>query len=73
MQFLVGLNEEYKTIRDSILMMKPLPNIDQVYSLILQEEKQRSLNAMSQLSHGSLAFHTRLQDNYVTDHRALAM
>jgi len=44
-QFLVGLNDDYKVIRGSILMMKPLPNIDQVYSLIQQEEKQRSLSA----------------------------
>ena len=57
MQFLVGLNEDYKIIRGSILMMKPLPNIDQVYSLIQQEEKQRSLSAVSQLSHGATAFH----------------
>ena len=52
MQFLVGLNEDYKIIRGSILMMKPLPNIDQVYSLILQKEKQRFLGAASQLNFG---------------------
>ena len=34
MQFLVGLNEDYKIIRGSILMTKPLPTIDQVYALI---------------------------------------
>jgi len=37
---LVGLHEEYKVTRGNILMMKPLPNIDKVYSMILQEEKQ---------------------------------
>jgi len=35
MQFLVGLNDEYKVIRGSILLMKPLPSIDQVYRLVV--------------------------------------
>ena len=39
-QFLVGLNDDDKIARGGILMMKPLPNIDQVYNIILQEEKQ---------------------------------
>ena len=42
-QFLVGLNEDYKIARGSILMTKPLPDIHQAYNLILQEEKQRYL------------------------------
>ena len=37
-------------------MMKPLPSIDQVYQLIAQEEKQRSLSAMSQISNNAVAF-----------------
>ena len=56
MQFLVGLNEDYKIIRGCILMMKPLPSIDQVYQLIVQEEKQRSLSAMSQINSNAVAF-----------------
>jgi len=28
LQFLVGLNDDYKIARGSILMMKPLPDID---------------------------------------------
>jgi len=39
LQFLVDLNDDYKIARDSIFMMKPLPDIDQIYNLILQEEK----------------------------------
>ena len=58
MQFLVGLNDEYRVIRGSILMMKPLPSIDQVYQLIVQEEKQRSLSAMYQISNNAAAFNT---------------
>lgn len=75
MQFLVGLNEDYKVIRGSILMMKPLLNIDQVYSLIQQEEKQRSLTAVSQFSHDSAAFLADLssKDTTQTEHSALAI
>nr|XP_009795711.1 PREDICTED: uncharacterized protein LOC104242367 [Nicotiana sylvestris]XP_016456405.1 PREDICTED: uncharacterized protein LOC107780388 [Nicotiana tabacum] len=38
-QFLMGLNETYTVIRGSILMMNPLPNLDQVFSLLIQDEK----------------------------------
>jgi len=55
MQFLVGLNDDYKTIWGSILMLKPLPNIDQVYQLIIQE-KQRSLLATTQISNNAAEF-----------------
>jgi len=56
MQFLVGLNDDYKTIRGSILMMKPFPSIDQVYQLIIQEEKQRSLSTTTQISNNASVF-----------------
>ena len=29
------------------MMMKPLPNVDQVYNMILQEEKQRAFIVVS--------------------------
>jgi hypothetical protein len=35
MQFLMGLNESYSTIRGSILMMNPLPDTRRVCGLIL--------------------------------------
>ena len=56
LQFFVGLNNDYKVARGSILIMKPLPDIDQVYNMTLQEEKQRSLIAVPQFSNGSTAF-----------------
>ena len=70
LQFLVGLNDDYKVARGSILMMKPLPDVDQEYNLILQEEKQRSLTAISQISSGSSTFNVSLQDN--NNHSAYA-
>ena len=42
MRFLVGLNDSYSAIRGQILLYEPLPDINKVLSLILQEEKQKS-------------------------------
>lgn len=38
MQFLMGLNDTYSTVRTNILMMSPLPNVRQAYSLVIQDE-----------------------------------
>lgn len=40
-QFLMGLNDSFTNARGHILMMTPWPNINQAYSLIKQDEKQR--------------------------------
>ncbi|XP_059286871.1 uncharacterized protein LOC132040263 [Lycium ferocissimum] len=44
-QFLAGLNESYSGIRRSILMMKPLPDLDSVYSMLIHDEQQSELQA----------------------------
>ncbi|XP_075486495.1 uncharacterized protein LOC142526116 [Primulina tabacum] len=44
MQFLMGLNESYAQIRAQILMMDPIPVISKVFSLVVQEERQRSIH-----------------------------
>ncbi|VFQ64243.1 unnamed protein product [Cuscuta campestris] len=41
LQFLMELNDSFKTARGNILMMKPLPTLNQAYKLITQEETQR--------------------------------
>lgn len=43
MKFLMGLNESYSHICGQILLMDPLPPINKVFSLILQEEHQRGI------------------------------
>ncbi|XP_049390256.1 uncharacterized protein LOC125854717 [Solanum stenotomum] len=40
-RFLMGLNETYAPARSNILMIKPLPNLNHAYSLLLQDENQR--------------------------------
>jgi hypothetical protein len=39
----MGLNDMYSAVHGQILLMYPLPNIRKIYSLQLQEEKQRQL------------------------------
>ncbi|XP_052724191.1 uncharacterized protein LOC128193979 [Vigna angularis] len=38
--FLKGLNDSYNTVRTQILLMDPLPNVNRVFSLIMQQERQ---------------------------------
>ncbi|XP_016186375.1 uncharacterized protein LOC107628080 [Arachis ipaensis] len=39
-RFLKGLNEAYSNVRSQVMMMEPVPKIDQVLSMILQQERQ---------------------------------
>lgn len=38
----MGLHESYTAIRAQILLIKPIPSITEVFSLLIQEEHQRS-------------------------------
>ncbi|GKU85528.1 hypothetical protein SLEP1_g194 [Rubroshorea leprosula] len=49
MQFLIGLNESYSNLRRQILLMNPLPNVSKALSLVLQDERQRSIQSISSL------------------------
>ncbi|XP_072078097.1 uncharacterized protein [Arachis hypogaea] len=39
-QFLKGLNEVYSHVKSQVMLMKPMPKIDQAFSLLLQQERQ---------------------------------
>ena len=43
MQLLMRLNESFAQVRGQILLMDPLPSLNKVCSLLIQEEKQRSI------------------------------
>lgn len=43
MKFLMGLNESFAQVKAQILLMDPLPFINKVYSLLIQEQMQRVL------------------------------
>ncbi|KAI5350419.1 hypothetical protein L3X38_003310 [Prunus dulcis] len=55
MQFLMGLNDSYSTIRGSILMMNPLPDTRRVHGLILQHERQMDVASRRDLGMNSHA------------------
>lgn len=38
--FLKGLNDQYSAVRSQIVLMDPLSNISNVYSLLVQQERQ---------------------------------
>lgn len=40
-QFLVGLNDNYDSIRGQILVLDPLPSVNKAYSMILRVEKHK--------------------------------
>ncbi|KAL0455042.1 UNVERIFIED_CONTAM: hypothetical protein Slati_0843400 [Sesamum latifolium] len=42
-QFLIGLNESYDNIRNQILVLEPLPNVNKAYSMVLRVERQRQV------------------------------
>lgn len=49
MSFLMGLNESFSQIRGQILLQDPIPSINKVFSLIVQEEKQREIGSSSSM------------------------
>ncbi|KAL9259860.1 hypothetical protein AKJ16_DCAP08654 [Drosera capensis] len=40
-QFLIGLDDSYKNVKGTILMMQPLPSVSQAYQMVIEVEKQR--------------------------------
>ncbi|XP_057981374.1 uncharacterized protein LOC131166804 [Malania oleifera] len=44
MKFLIGLHDSYSMMRSQLLLQSPLPSMSKVFSLLLQEESQRSLS-----------------------------
>nr|XP_016463755.1 PREDICTED: uncharacterized protein LOC107786758 [Nicotiana tabacum] len=52
-QFLMGLNETYAQARSQVLLIVPVPTLNQAYNMIMQDESQRTQSSMiSQLSTG---------------------
>ncbi|XP_061368074.1 uncharacterized protein LOC133311079 [Gastrolobium bilobum] len=45
LQFLMGLNDSFSSTRAQILLMEPLPSLGRVFSLVVQEERQRNIHS----------------------------
>ena len=43
----MGLNESFTAVRGQILLMDPMPPINKGFSLIRQEERQRSIGSLN--------------------------
>ncbi|KAL4612521.1 hypothetical protein ACB092_08G205900 [Castanea dentata] len=43
MRFLMGLNDSFSQVRNQVLLMDPIPSLSKVYSLLIQEQTQRSV------------------------------
>ncbi|KAI9162420.1 hypothetical protein LWI28_027130 [Acer negundo] len=56
LQFLMGLNELYAQIRAQVLKIDLLPPINKVFSLVVQEERQKRIGASSFSSTDSVVF-----------------
>lgn len=51
LNFLMGLSDVFNNTRNQILMMDPLPSINRVFSIMVQEERQKSIGVSSTPGH----------------------
>ena len=47
-KFLMGLNDTYEKTRRHILMLKPIPTIEEAFNIVAQDERQRNLKPVVQ-------------------------
>ena len=48
-RFLRGLDEQYSNVSSQIMLMKPLPDISEVFSLLTQQERQVNDSSIANL------------------------
>ncbi|KAK6784041.1 hypothetical protein RDI58_017495 [Solanum bulbocastanum] len=58
LQFLIGLSDRYSHARGQILMMPSLPNVDQAYAIVIQDESQKEIDGSVHEGMESLAMYT---------------
>jgi hypothetical protein len=55
-QFLTGLNEQFSVVKTQVLLMDPLPTLNKVFSLVIQEERNNaSVPSMATLEDSSVS------------------
>ena len=52
-QFLTGLNDNFNVIKSQVLLLDPLPSINKVYSLVVQEESNNCTISLPSVSEDS--------------------
>nr|XP_011462766.1 PREDICTED: uncharacterized protein LOC105351068 [Fragaria vesca subsp. vesca] len=65
MKFLMGLTDEFATVRSNIIGMDPLPTLNKVYSMCLRHEKQAAVSASKSIVQpsDSIAFCVKQQSH----------
>ncbi|XP_031478747.1 uncharacterized protein LOC116249687 isoform X1 [Nymphaea colorata] len=63
-QFLMGLNDSYNAVRGQILLLDPLPNVNKVYAMVLQEEKQREARFSGSANGGTAALAVKQSERF---------
>ncbi|XP_048609123.1 uncharacterized protein LOC111202900 [Brassica napus] len=64
-KFLMGLNESYEQTRRHILMLKPIPTIEEAFNIVTQDERQRSIRPVTAVD--NVAFYTVNPSTVVVD------
>jgi hypothetical protein len=54
-QFLIGLNDEYQGVASQVLLMEPMPLINKVFTMVMQQERKLSYGLNSSASDDSNA------------------
>ncbi|XP_020211604.1 uncharacterized protein LOC109796333 [Cajanus cajan] len=62
--FLTRLNDSYSHVRGQILLMDPIPPMNQFFSLVSQEKTQREIGVDHPLQESNPAFTLKAQDKY---------
>lgn len=62
MAFLMGLNDNFNNARSQVLLMDQIPRISKVFSLVTQEEIQRSIGVERKGSDSSNALAMTVRD-----------
>lgn len=60
-QFLMGLNDAYDFIREQILLLDPLPNVNKAYAMVLRVEKQCEVSQVYLGNQENNAFLSKIQ------------
>ena len=68
MQFLMGLNESCSQVSAQILLMDPLPSINEVYSLLIQEERECSVEKNLDLAGNNNNKNSKGKNNSTCNH-----
>ncbi|XP_061353333.1 uncharacterized protein LOC133298115 [Gastrolobium bilobum] len=66
-RFLRGLNEQFMNVRSQIMLMRPLPSVNEIFSLVSQQERQQNSESHSELNQEyKVLTNAAVQKNFMT-------